>query len=166
LSIAAVVLEDEHDASPHLRAVGSREQTSPQQQAPPAESSRAVRKVLVTEDEPDLRATLRDIFHLEGYETVGAEDGAMAVEILTSETVDVLVLDLHMAKLDGVCLLQQIDAPPPMVIVYSAFEFYSPEAVRELVGSKVFRMLRKPVPPPELLSAVSEAIAELESLEK
>jgi hypothetical protein len=52
-----------------------------------------------------------------------------------------------------------------MVIIHSAFEFYSPEEVRKSTGSKVFRMVRKPIPPPQLLSAVSAAVAELESLE-
>jgi hypothetical protein len=50
------------------------------------------------------------------------------------------------------------------VIIHSAFEFFSPDELRRGVGSKVFRMIRKPIPPPELLSAVSEAVAELERL--
>ena len=49
------------------------------------------------------------------------------------------------------------------MIIHLAFEFYSPEEVRKSTGSKVFRMVRKPIPPPQLLSAVSAAVAELES---
>jgi DNA-binding response OmpR family regulator len=161
----AAVLEEAYESppSPHLRAVGDRVSTGrePTQDASP----RSHRSVLIVEDEPALRDTLRVIFQFQGYETVEAEDGAIALEILGDRYVDVLILDLHLPKLNGISLLQKIDPPPPMVIIHSAFEFYSPEEVRKSTGSKVFRMVRKPIPPPQLLSAVSAAVAELESLE-
>jgi DNA-binding response OmpR family regulator len=122
--------------------------------------------VLIVEDEPSLRETLRVMFQIQGYETVEAEDGEAAFEILGNRDVDVLILDLALPKLNGFDLLQRIDPPPPMVIVHSAFEYFSPNDVRDGVGSKVFRMIRKPIPPPQLLSAVSDAIAELDNREK
>lgn len=122
--------------------------------------------MLIVEDEPAVRDTLKVIFRLQGYETVEAEDGEVALQILSTRYVDVLILDLHLPKLNGVSLLQQIDPPPPMVIVHSAFEFYSPDEIGKGIGSKVFRMIRKPIPPPQLLSAVSAAVAELERLEE
>jgi DNA-binding response OmpR family regulator len=125
-----------------------------------------VRTVLIVEDEPAVRETLKVIFGLQGYETVEAEDGEVALQILSNRYVDVLILDLHLPKLNGVSLLQQIDPPPPMVIIHSAFEFYSPDEIGKGIGSKVFRMIRKPIPPPQLLSAVSAAVAELERLEE
>jgi DNA-binding response OmpR family regulator len=125
-----------------------------------------VRTVLIVEDEPAVRETLKVIFRLQGYETVEAEDGEIALQILSNRYVDVLILDLHLPKLNGVSLLQQIDPPPPMVIIHSAFEFYSPDEIGKGIGSKVFRMIRKPIPPPQLLSAVSAAVAELERLEE
>ena len=125
-----------------------------------------MRTVLIVEDEPAVRETLKVIFRLQGYETVEAEDGEVALQILSNRYVDVLILDLHLPKLNGVSLLQQIDPPPPMVIIHSAFEFYSPDEIGKGIGSKVFRMIRKPIPPPQLLSAVSAAVAELERLEE
>jgi DNA-binding response OmpR family regulator len=125
-----------------------------------------VRTVLIVEDEPAVRETLKVIFRLQGYETVEAEDGEIALRILSNRYIDVLILDLHLPKLNGVSLLQQIDPPPPMVIIHSAFEFYSPDEIGKGIGSKVFRMIRKPIPPPQLLSAVSAAVAELERLEE
>jgi DNA-binding response OmpR family regulator len=121
--------------------------------------------VLIVEDEPSLRETLRVMFQIQGYETVEAADGEVAFEILGNRDVDVLILDLALPKLNGFDLLRRIDPPPPMVIVHSAFEYFSPNEVRDGVGSKVFRMIRKPIPPPQLLSAVSDAIAELDNRE-
>jgi DNA-binding response OmpR family regulator len=163
LSVAAV-LEDTYEPPPHLRAVGDRESTrrEPAHGASPG----SVRTVLIVEDEPAVRETLKVIFRLQGYETVEAEDGEVALQILSNRYVDVLILDLHLPKLNGVSLLQQIDPPPPMVIIHSAFEFYSPDEIGKGIGSKVFRMIRKPIPPPQLLSAVSAAVAELERREE
>jgi DNA-binding response OmpR family regulator len=162
LSIAAV-LEDAFESPPHLEAVGVRESTG--REPEPKAGSKSQRTVLIVEDEPALRETLRVIFQFQGYETVEAEDGEIAFEILSNRYVDVLILDLHLPKLDGVSLLQRIDPPPPMVIIHSAFEFYSPDAVGQGIGAKVFKMVRKPIPPPELLSAVADAVAELERLD-
>lgn len=163
MSIAAV-LQDAFEPTPPLRAVGDRESTG-REPAPGAAPS-ASRTVLIVEDEPSLRETLRVMFQIQGYETVEAEDGEAAFEILGNRDVDVLILDLALPKLNGFDLLQRIDPPPPMVIVHSAFEYFSPNDVRDGVGSKVFRMIRKPIPPPQLLSAVSDAIAELDNREK
>jgi DNA-binding response OmpR family regulator len=163
LSIGAV-LEDAHDPPPRLKAVGDHRASTGQE--PEAATGRSSsRTVLIVEDEPALRETLRVIFQFQGYETVEAEDGEVARDILSDRYVDVLILDLHLPKLNGESLLKQIDPPPPMVIIHSAFEFFSPDEIRKGVGSKVFKVIRKPIPPPQLLSAVSEAIAELERLE-
>lgn len=163
MSIAAV-LEDAHEPPPHLTAVGDREPTG--HDPAPGASQKSQRTVLIVEDEPALRETLKVIFRFHGYETVEAEDGEIAFDILNNRDVDVLILDLHLPKLDGVSLLQRIDPPPPMVIIHSAFEFFSPDEVGKGIEPKVFRMIRKPIPPPQLLSAVSEAVAELERLEE
>lgn len=159
MSIAAV-LEDRHQPPPHLSAVGDRAPTV--RARVPGSGAEALRTVLIVEDEPGLRESLSEILRIHGYETVEAEDGEKALQILGNRRVDVLILDLHLPKLDGFSLLQRIDPPPPMVIIHSAFEFYSPDDVGEGVGMKVFRMVRKPIPPPELLAAVAQAVAELE----
>ena len=159
MSIAAV-LEATHEPPPTLKAVGDRTSTAHEPAPGPGPSS--PRTVLIVEDEPALRETLRVIFEFHGYKTLEAPDGEIALQILNDRYVDVLILDLHLPKLDGASLLQRIDSPPPMVIVHSAFEFFTPDEMSKGVGSKVFRMIRKPIPPPQLLSAVSEAIAELE----
>lgn len=117
--------------------------------------------VLVADDDAALRSSLAAILESEGHRVVEAEDGQVALRLLQEQDFDVLVLDLHMPKVDGMAVLRQILLPPPMVLFYSAFAYFSPKSVRDETGAKVFRYMEKPVPPLELIAAVNEAAAEL-----
>lgn len=123
------------------------------------------RTILVVEDETGLRETLAEICAIEGHEVITTGNGEEALRILRDEPVDVLILDLHIPGIDGLEVLASFDPPPPVVIVYSAFEYYSPARVGEMTGSKVFRALRKPVPPRQLVATLNEAIAALDTLD-
>lgn len=118
--------------------------------------------ILVADDETSLRSSLSAILESAGHRVIEAEDGPVAFDLLQQQDFDVLVLDLHMPRASGIALLQQIQVPPPIVIVYSAFAYFLVDAVRDAVGAKVFRYMQKPVPPLELIAAVNEAAAELD----
>ena len=115
------------------------------------------RRVLIAEDDAALRTTLTVLARSQGFSITEAEDGEVALAVLGQRPIDVLILDLAMPKMDGLEVVRRIDAPPPLVIIYSAFEYYSPEDVQGAIGSKVFRSLQKPVPPEQLISALADA---------
>lgn len=114
-------------------------------------------RILVAEDDDSLRETLVELLEAPGHELLSCSDGQAALEVLEDGTVDVLVLDMHMPRLDGLSLLRRISAPPPKVIVYSAFEYYEPAALQREVGEKFVASLQKPVPPAVLISTVQSA---------
>ena len=164
-AVSAPVAESgsENDEPPSLHlAFAGRDATTSSQRGEGSGAERR-RRVLVAEDDTDLRESLKSILETEHYEVVEAVDGEQAVAMLQRLAVDVLLLDLHMPGRDGVTVLRQTEVPPPIVIVHSAFEYYNPDEVSSMVGAKIFRALRKPVPPPELIAAVHQAVAELES---
>lgn len=113
--------------------------------------------ILVAEDDAALRETVAEMLSADHCVIQQAEDGASALDLLRRSQFDVLVLDLHMPKLNGLDLLRSIDAPPPAVIIYSAYEYFDEKRLQDEVGFKVFRSLKKPVPPRLLISAVEEA---------
>src|ERR1700752_3755322 len=76
--------------------------------------------ILIAEDDEGLRESLTALLRSDEHEILQAGDGEDALRVLQGGAVDVLVLDLHMPKLDGAELLGQIDVPPPEVIIYSA----------------------------------------------
>jgi CheY-like chemotaxis protein len=111
-------------------------------------------RVLVADDDEALRMTVAAILRSSGYATTEAEDGVAALAALAEHPVDVLVLDLRMPNKGGEQVLEEL-ADPPVVVVVPA---YAPEEqFLERVGGKIFRYLRKPVPPARLLAAVEEA---------
>src|SRR5262249_37328647 len=65
---------------------------------------------LVVDDEPAVRRAVRRALTLEGYEVRVAREGVEALDVLASEQVDAVVLDLLMPGLDGLELCRRIRA--------------------------------------------------------
>lgn len=118
--------------------------------------------VLIADDDLALCQSVIDILSLAGYHVLWANDGDETLRQVISHRVDVLVLDMHMPKREGLSVLDALGRPRPMVIVCSGFVHFSARDIDRLgLGRRVFRLLRKPVPPVELLSAVGDAINQL-----
>jgi len=63
--------------------------------------------VLVVDDEPDIRSTVKEILEDEGYEVTLAENAAAAREARQRVRPDVILLDIWMPDLDGISLLRE-----------------------------------------------------------
>lgn len=70
-------------------------------------------KVLIIEDEKDIRANLRRFLALEGHEVFEAENGRQGVDTAIACVPDLIVCDLMMPELDGFSVLREIRAHPP-----------------------------------------------------
>lgn len=74
-----------------------------------------MKKILVTEDEPEIRELLSNYLTHEGYEVSLAEDGVEAVSIFSKGNFDLVILDIMIPKIDGfgVCevIKNQSDVP-------------------------------------------------------
>ena len=66
--------------------------------------------VLVVDDEPDIRTTVKEILEDEGYQVVVAENAAAAREARRQFRPDVVLLDIWMPDLDGISLLREWSA--------------------------------------------------------
>lgn len=58
-------------------------------------------RILVADDEKDMVVGLRDNLQFEGYEVLVAEDGEAALEAATTQSPDLVLLDIMMPKIDG-----------------------------------------------------------------
>lgn len=115
-------------------------------------------RILVIDDEPDLRETLDMALVLAGYDVSTAASGAMAIERVKNEHFDVAITDLRMPGLSGVdtvAAIKQID-PALAVIVVSGYA--SDEATQTLFERGALRVMSKPFQLDDLLQAVLEAL--------
>jgi len=70
-------------------------------------------KVLIIDDEANLRNTLSRILQKAGCETLGAVDGDQALNLLSVSTFDLVYLDIHLPKIDGIQILKEIRSREP-----------------------------------------------------
>jgi DNA-binding NtrC family response regulator len=111
----------------------------------------AHRTILVVDDEPSLRLLCRVNLELEGYRVLEAETVDRARDQLAAESIDVVLLDVHVGTGSGLDLLDEIEGLelPVRVVVLSGTSEISPE-----VRARVDGVLGKPFALEELSAAV------------
>jgi two-component system, NtrC family, response regulator AtoC len=117
-------------------------------------------RILVAEDNTDMRELLQEALEDAGYETVAAFDGneALAHVERKSEMLDLVITDVRMPGLKGDQLLAAVReqrAETPVIIITA---FGSVEQAVQLVKAGAFQYLTKPFEPEELLAVVVEAL--------
>lgn len=65
-------------------------------------------RILLVDDEPNLRLALQDMLELAGYDVVAVTDGEAALQVLETEAFDVIVADIMMPKVDGWELVRRV----------------------------------------------------------
>src|SRR5262249_41049407 len=111
---------------------------------------------MVVEDDPDVLDALREVLEDQGYQTVGAENGKAALELLSSRRPKpgVILLDLMMPVMDGraFCAAQQEDPVLKTIpVIVLTAQSHAAETAQQM-GAVGF--LRKPVKLAELLEAI------------
>lgn len=113
------------------------------------------KRILIVEDDGDLRRMFRTALSLAGFEVDEASDGLEALRIIEARAPDLVVLDLTLRALDGLSVQQELAARSitshiPIVIVTAS--------TLPLDGVDVACILRKPVLPDELVRTVHHCL--------
>ena len=115
------------------------------------------KKVIVVDDEHDIRRFLTVLLNKAGYETVEAEDGAKALEIVVQEKPDLIILDLQMPHKTGTDFYRKLAKDEHLgkipVIVVSGIPG------RHLAIKKPVAVFDKPIDPEKFLAKVEEALS-------
>ena len=88
------------------------------------ENGTLVAKILVADDEPDLRDALRRVCEADGHEVITATDGRETVELARSARPDLVVLDNRMPVLSGLDALSRMREfdPELTVVLFTAYD--------------------------------------------
>ncbi|MEQ8550328.1 MAG: sigma-54 dependent transcriptional regulator [Cyclobacteriaceae bacterium] len=115
-------------------------------------------KILIVDDEKNIRDTLKEILDFEKYETFEAADGEEALKVLLSEKIDVTLCDIKMPKLDGIELLEKVtqEGVDTQFIMISAHG--NIETAVEATKLGAFDFIQKPPDLNRLLIAVRNAL--------
>jgi len=120
-------------------------------------------RILVVDDEPDIRFLLKEILEDEGYEVEVAEHAKAANEIRRSRTPDLVLLDIWMPEIDGVTLLKEwkssADDHCPVVMMSG---HGTVETAVEATKYGAFDFVEKPLSMAKLLSTVKAALSSSE----
>jgi CheY-like chemotaxis protein len=116
-----------------------------------------VTQVLLVDDEPGMLETVGEILTDAGYEVTAVGDGDTALAEILTGRYDVVVMDIRMPGRDGVSVLVDSGAPPPPVILMTAYAVE--ERLREAREARVHAVVQKPFAAPYLLDLVASAVA-------
>jgi CheY-like chemotaxis protein len=127
-------------------------------------------RLLITDDDRDLRSTIAGLFQSRGFDTLEAGDGEEALEIVVRQEVHLLLLDMQMPRLSGLetirrlkqldlaqCSWRRASLPLPWILLSGALDEQIIAQAREAAA---FSILAKPFRLPELTGAVHGALAQ------
>ncbi|MBU3928835.1 MAG: sigma-54 dependent transcriptional regulator [Bacteroidetes bacterium] len=114
-------------------------------------------KILVTDDESNIRRTLKEILQFEKHEVDLAPDGPTCIELAKSTTYDVILLDIKMPEMDGMEVLEKLmtftDSPVIMISGHGTIQ-----TAVEAIKKGAYDFIVKPPDLNRLLISVRNAV--------
>ncbi len=114
--------------------------------------------LLITDDDPGFRETLSVVFEPTGFRTLMASDGEEALKIVRSETVHVVLLDMHMPKLTGLetlRMLKEFRAMLPCILLSAQLD---ERTIEQALRAHAYSVLSKTVTVGQITNAVRQAL--------
>lgn len=115
-------------------------------------------KILVVDDEAIQRDIVRDILEDQGCEVTTSGSGPDALELLDTHEFDVVLTDLKMPGMDGIELLQHVNARNSEIVVVVITAYGSVESAVDAMKKGAYHYLSKPLGKEELTLVVQRAL--------
>ena len=116
-------------------------------------------KILIIDDEADVRAFITAVLKKKGYETLTAVNGAEGLDLLRQEKPALITLDIMMPGRSGIDFYRAVRKDPELsatpIIVVSALA----SGGRDMSLLKPVAVFDKPIDPDEFVAAVEQALA-------
>ncbi|GKU83692.1 response regulator [Niallia sp. NCCP-28] len=117
-------------------------------------------KVLIVDDQFGIRILLNEVFQKEGYQTFQAANGVQALEILTKNEPDIVLLDMKIPGMDGIEILKRMRKLNPDIRVIIMTAYGELDMIQEAKDLGALTHFAKPFDIDDLRDAVKKYIAE------
>jgi len=124
-------------------------------ETPPAPKRRGT--LLIVDDEDGPRQSLRVIFK-DDYDLLMADDGPTAIKLAQENDIDVAVLDIRMAGMSGIEVLERLKFVNPDIEAIMMTAFETTETIRQALRLRACDYINKPFDLATIRSAVSQAM--------
>jgi len=126
-------------------------------------------RILIIDDEPQIRSMLKLMLERDGYEVVEAPDGVEGIKVYRQNPADLIITDLIMPNKDGIGMIIELkkEFPDVKIIAMSGGGLNKPEGY--LKGAKKLGAactLTKPIDREEMLKAVKDILKNSSSPEE
>jgi two-component system, NtrC family, nitrogen regulation response regulator NtrX len=115
-------------------------------------------KILIIDDEENIRKTLREIMEDDLYSVVTAEDGEHGLKLFREEEPDVVLLDIQLPKKDGLAVLEEIKALKTGCEVIMISGHGTIESAVKAIKLGAYHFLQKPLSMIEVRQNVRHAV--------
>ncbi|HVG20982.1 MAG TPA: response regulator [Blastocatellia bacterium] len=115
-------------------------------------------KVLLVDDEPNIRWTMAELLKREGHDALTASDFDGAISVVEADEPDVAVIDIILPRKSGIELLKELSSREPFIPVIMITGEPNVSQMPEIVRAGAYDFISKPVVKDVLIRAVSKAV--------
>ncbi len=122
-------------------------------------------KILVVEDEENIRKVIKKVLEINDFEVIEAQDGAIAMDLFYTENIDLIILDWMLPKITGIEVLKMIREESSIPVLMLTAKSQDDDEIKGLeVGANDY--LRKPFSVKVLITRVKKILNLISSRKK
>lgn len=124
------------------------------------------RKILIVDDEAEMRETLKGFFDKRGYKTAAVESGLLGLNILAKESFDVVISDIRMPFMNGIDFTKRAKKLKSDLVIIVLTACTELDVAQEAIRANVNDYLTKPVELEKLKKSIDDGIRAAEEKRK
>lgn len=117
-------------------------------------------KILIVDDQNGIRVLLMEVFGSEGYKTYQASNGKLALDIVSKESPDIVLLDMKIPGMDGLEILKHIKLINPDIKVIMMTAYGELDVIKEATELGAITHFTKPFDIDEMRQEVKKQLSE------
>ena len=124
-----------------------------------------MKKILIVDDEPNVHYSFRKVFS-EEYTVISAQSGEEAINLMGTDTPDLVIMDIRMPRMDGLTTLKKIKQIDPKLHIIIMTAYGTMETAVEAMKSGAYDYTLKPFDINWMKTAISSALSTTKTMRK